>query len=64
MNKVTKKQYDLCRASLEKITEEDLETIKKYFYYEPTGYSFADWYKKIDDMLVEEDNSEETSDSE
>ena len=68
LNKVTKKQYDLCRASLEEITEEDLETIKKSFYYEPTGYSFIDWYKKIDAMLVEEDNSEdgseEASDSE
>ena len=64
LNKVTRKEYDLCRASLEKITEEDLDKISKGFVYEAVHYEFYTWYLKINNLISEDDNSEETSDSE
>ena len=48
LNEVTKKEYRLCRANLEPITEEDLDAINKTFYYESVTTNFSLWYQRLE----------------
>ncbi|MCR5289238.1 MAG: hypothetical protein K6E51_04525 [Treponema sp.] len=45
LNAVTKKQYTLCRANVEKASKEELKAIK--YTYEPPVTEFNKWYKML-----------------
>lgn len=61
LNKVTKKQWTLCRAHLDRITEEDLKSERLTYSYESIGTKFTNWYKIYDYVPYVEDDSDEDS---